>query len=188
MSGDTLSRVNEARSPFMKFRISRKGAPTSPALANLLAWTLDRRLHGLARAAGANYTRYADDLAFSGDEAFAAALVRFGKAVHTIVKDEGFALNAGKTRIMPRSARQRVTGIVVNDHCNVGRTEFDALKATLHNCARHGPAGQNHDRLADFQRHLDGRVVWVERVNPSRGVRLRRIFDRIDWTSGGATP
>ncbi len=53
----------------MMYRVPHlpQGAPTSPALANLLAWTLDRRLHGLARAMEANYTRYADDLAFSGD-------------------------------------------------------------------------------------------------------------------------
>ena len=44
-----------------------QGAPTSPALANVCAWRIDRRLAGLAEAAGADYTRYADDLAFSGD-------------------------------------------------------------------------------------------------------------------------
>jgi retron-type reverse transcriptase len=158
-----------------------QGAPTSPALANLLAWSLDRRLHGLARAAGANYTRYADDLAFSGDTEFRKSLGRFGKAVETIVREEGFALNAAKTRTMPHSTRQRVTGIVVNDHCNVGRAEFDALKAILHNCVRDGPARQNRADVPDFRRHLDGRVVWVEQINPRRGAKLRAAFERIDW-------
>ncbi|MET0386744.1 MAG: reverse transcriptase family protein, partial [Polyangiales bacterium] len=37
-----------------------QGAPTSPALSNLASLRLDRRLRGLARAAGANYSRYAD--------------------------------------------------------------------------------------------------------------------------------
>jgi hypothetical protein len=160
-----------------------QGAPTSPALANLLAWTLDRRLHGLARAAGADYTRYADDLAFSGDAAFASGLGRFGKAVASILDDEGFALNAAKTRIMPRSTRQRVTGIVVNEHCNVGRAEFDALRATLHNCVRGGPAGQNRAAVPNFRAHLCGRVAWVEQINPRRGAKLRLLFERIDWTA-----
>ena len=158
-----------------------QGAPTSPALANLAAWQLDRRLHGLARAAAANYTRYADDLAFSGDADFAHDINCFRRNVEAIVVEEGFALNAAKTRIMRRSTRQRITGIVVNEHCNIGRAEFDRLKAILHNCARHGPAGQNRAAVPDFRRHLDGRVAWVEQINLRRGEKLRRIFDGISW-------
>ena len=158
-----------------------QGAPTSPALANLLAWPLDRRLRGLAETAGARYTRYADDLAFSGDAGFARGLDRFSATVAAIVREEGFALNAAKTRIMPAATRQRITGIVINAHCNVGRAEFDALKATLFNCVRSGPAEQNKGNVADFQRHLDGRVSWVEQINRPRGAKLRALFDRIDW-------
>jgi hypothetical protein len=165
-----------------------QGAPTSPALANLLAWTLDRRLHGLARAADANYTRYADDLAFSGDARFANGLERFRKSVATIVNEEGFCLNAAKTRIMPRSTRQRVTSIVVNQHCNVARSEFDTLKAILHNCASAGPVGQNRGEVPDFRRHLDGRITWVEQINPRRGAKLRGLFERIDWSSTEPQP
>jgi retron-type reverse transcriptase len=159
-----------------------QGAPTSPALANLLAWRMDRRLHGLARRANANFTRYADDLAFSGDTDFANGLARFGKSIETILKEEGFALNASKTRVMSRNQRQQVTGIVVNEHCNFGRAEFDTLKAILHNCARTGPAPQNRAGERDFRAHLEGRVSWVEQINPPRGARLRRLFERIDWS------
>ena len=165
-----------------------QGAPTSPMLANLLAWTLDRRLHGLARAMEANYTRYADDLAFSGDTRFADGLGRFGKAVEAIVQEEGFLLNAAKTRVMPRTTAQRVTGIVVNEHCNVGRAEFDALKAVLHNCARTDPASQNRAMIADFRAHLGGRVSWVEQINPPRGAKLRRLYDLIDWSATSSGP
>jgi retron-type reverse transcriptase len=161
-----------------------QGAPTSPALANLLAWRLDLRLYGLARAAGANYTRYADDLAFSGDADFAKSLGRFNKAMTTIAGEEGFRLNHTKTRIMPRHQSQRVTGLVVNDHVNVGRTGFDTLKAILHNCVRGDPDSQNRAGVPDFRRHLEGRIAWVEQVNPHLGTKLRRVFERIEW---GAT-
>ena len=160
-----------------------QGAPTSPALANLLAWTLDRRLHGVARAAGANYTRYADDLAFSGDADFASRLGAFHKTVETILNEEGFSLNAAKTRIMPRNTRQRITGIVVNERCNIGRAEFDTLKAILHNCVRTGPADQNRAEMPDFRNHLAGRIAWVEQINPQRAAKLRLLFDRIVWSS-----
>lgn len=158
-----------------------QGAPTSPALANLAAQGLDRRLTGLANRFDARYTRYADDLTFSGDETFHARANAFLKAVEAIARDEGYALNAAKTRIMPSHTRQTVTGIVVNDHINVARTDFDALKATLTNCLRHGPANQNRDAHADFRAHLDGRIAWVERLNLRRGEKLRRLFDAIAW-------
>lgn len=158
-----------------------QGAPSSPALANLLAWTLDVRLHGLARRLGANYTRYADDIAFSGDADFAGTLPRLPAVLETILRDEGFALNAGKTRIMPASTRQRVTGIIVNGQCNVPRETFDTLKAILHNCIRSGPAGQNRAAHPDFRAHIEGRVAWVEQINPPRGAKLRDMFERVDW-------
>ena len=182
-------RIPEVRRPDTHeqalFRVPHlpQGAPTSPALANLPAYKVDLRLHGLARAAGANYTRYADDLAFSGDAGFADALDRFGISIERILKEEGFALNPTKTRIMSRGQRQRVTGIVVNEHCNVGRAEFDALKAILFNSARSGPAGQNRAGAPDFRAHLAGRVSWVEQVNPARGAKLRQLFDQIEWAT-----
>jgi RNA-directed DNA polymerase len=158
-----------------------QGAPSSPALANLTAWHLDRRLARLARRFGANYTRYADDLAFSGDAAFADRRAAFIRLVEAIVRDEGFSVNGAKTRVMDRSMRQRITGLVVNEHLNVPRENYDELKAILHNCARHGPSGQNRRELPDFRAHLAGRIAWVEAVNTARGARLRRIFDRIHW-------
>lgn len=158
-----------------------QGAPTSPALANLAAWRLDARLRGLASSFDATYTRYADDLAFSGDEQFARRILRFLAAVKRIAEDEGYALNDRKTRIMQRGGRQSVTGLVVNDHLNLARADYDALKATLHNCRKHGPAGENRAAHPDFRRHLEGRIVWLEIINRHRGEKLRRIFEEISW-------
>jgi len=158
-----------------------QGTPTSPALANFAARQLDVRLHGLARSFDANYTRYADDLAFSGDDSFARRCHSFLAAVEDIAADEGYALNKRKTRIMRRSGCQRVTGLVVNDHLNVARADYDALKATLHNCAKNGPQAENRAGHPDFRAHLEGRVVWVENVNRARGERLRRMFEEIWW-------
>ncbi|MEO1492747.1 MAG: reverse transcriptase family protein [Pseudomonadota bacterium] len=160
-----------------------QGAPTSPALANMAARRLDIRLSGLARSLGAAYSRYADDLTFSGDRGLAfdggAPVLEL---IGEIVSDCGFTLNPAKIRIMKRSARQSVTGIVVNRHLNIRRGEYDRLKGILTNCDRHGPEGQNRTGHPEFRRHLDGRITWVESVNPRRGARLREIFTRIDWT------
>lgn len=172
------------------FRLGRRlatphlpqGAPTSPALANLCAFRLDRRLTGLARSFGARYTRYADDLVISGDRRLAAAAATLRAAITTIARDEGFAINERKSQLMTRAGRQRVTGVVVNERLNVARDDYDELKAILHNAARRGPAGENRAGVPDFRAHLLGRIAWVDSLHPARGARLRERFARIDWS------
>lgn len=158
-----------------------QGAPTSPTLANLVAYRLDVRLAGLARRFGFAYTRYADDLAFSGDTLGVGQRAAFVSALNAIAVDEGFALHPDKTRFMPTAGAQRLLGLSINAHINLPRQVFDRLKAILTNCARHGPASQNREGHAHFQAHLDGRVQWVEHINRARGAKLRAIFQRIVW-------
>lgn len=158
-----------------------QGAPTSPALANLCTYRLDCRLEGLAKSVGAHYTRYADDLAFSGDEAFESRVERFSLHIAAILLEEGFAVHHRKTRIMRQGVRQRLVGLVANQHPNIPRTDFDRLKATLTNCVRKGPGTQNRDAHPTFRSHLDGRVSFVEMINPVKGKRLRTIFEQIRW-------
>lgn len=158
-----------------------QGAPTSPMLANLCVFTLDRRLAGLARALDATYTRYADDLVLSGGRGLAREAAALTATVGAIARDEGLRLNAAKTTIMPRAGRQRVTGVVVNVRPNVAREDYDRLKAILHNAARHGPESQNREGVEDFRAHLLGRIAWVAALHPARGARLRARFDAIAW-------
>jgi RNA-directed DNA polymerase len=158
-----------------------QGAPTSPALANLAAYRLDCRLTGLAQSAGAVYTRYADDLAFSGGEEFQRVVKRFALHVCAAAIEEGFAVHHRKTRIMRHGVRQRLAGIVVNDRLNVMRADYDRLKATLTNCIRHGVTDQNRAGHENFRAHLLGRVAFVDSLNATRGRRLHDLFDQISW-------
>ena len=113
-----------------------QGAPTSPAITNLLCRKLDRRLTGLARKYNFAYTRYADDLTFSAATENPDATKALIWAVAKIVEDEGFALNDEKTRVMRRNGRQEVTGITVNDGLTVSRKERRKFRAHLHNTAQ----------------------------------------------------
>ena len=158
-----------------------QGAPTSPAIANLCAYRLDVRLHGLAKSANAVYTRYVDDLAFSGGLELARAARRFQVAVAVIAAEEGFALNFRKSRFMHKGVCQQLAGVVVNAHANVRRTHYDELKATLNNCARHGPQDQNRSGHPDFKGHLRGRVAHIRMIHPQGGQKLQALFDRICW-------
>jgi hypothetical protein len=158
-----------------------QGAPTSPALANAMAYRLDCRLGGLAQAAGGAYTRYADDLAFSGDAEFARGVGRFALHAMAVAMEEGFAVHARKTRVERQGVRQQLAGLVVNSRINVARDEFDRLKALLTNCVRHGAESQNREAHPAFREHLRGRVGFVESVNAARGAKLRAIFEKIGW-------
>src|SRR6185436_13747114 len=75
---------------------------------------VDCRLAGLAQSAGAVYTRYADNLAFSGSEAFERCSERFSTHVAAIMLEEGLAVNHRKTRLMRQGVRQHLAGVVVN--------------------------------------------------------------------------
>lgn len=157
-------------------RVLPQGASTSPAITNALCRRLDRRLQGLARRHGFTYTRYADDLTFSGDEP--PRVGRLLKSVKAVVVDEGFQVHPTKTRVMRSTRRQEVTGVVVNHRVGVPRDELRALRATLHNCARHGLQSQNREHHADFAAHLRGKVSWVCMVDPARGPALRAALER----------
>ena len=174
------ARLRDARALYSRIHLPQ-GAPTSPALANLCFYRVDCRLAGLAKSTGAEYTRYADDLAFSGHEEFEKCVERFSIQVAAILLEEGFAPHYRKTRIMRQGVRQHLAGLVANQRVNIMRHDFDRLKAILTNCVRHGHESQNRDAHSDFHSHLRGRVGFVEMVNPAKGERLRRIFEQIQW-------
>lgn len=156
-----------------------QGAPTSPALANLGAWELDFRLASYAKKRGLAYSRYADDLVFSGANAVSVgALTGF---VHAVARDEGFRVNVSKTRVMRAHEQQRVTGVVVNVRPNVARADYDALKAELHRCRRDGVKSQAPGTLEDFRATLQGRISWMGQLSRSRGEKLQRAFDALAW-------
>ncbi len=158
-----------------------QGAPTSPALANLCAFALDARLTGLARRFEAVYTRYADDLVFSGGAAFARDAERLAERVGAVLLECGLRTAHHKTRVMRRGVRQQAGGLVLNDQAAVPRAEREQLEAILVNCVRRGPEGQNRSGIAEFRAHLLGRIVEIGQMQPRHGARLRAWFDRIVW-------
>jgi RNA-directed DNA polymerase len=175
-----LARLAELRPLYARPHLPQ-GAPTSPALANICCYRLDCRLAALSESAGATYTRYADDLAFSGDHEFEKRVERFSVSVGAILQEEGLRVNHRKTRVMRQGVRQHLAGLVTNEKVNIVRRDFDQLKAVLTNCVRHGAESQNRDGRPDFRSHVQGKVAFVEMVNPAKGKRLRATFERIHW-------
>jgi len=164
----------------LRHRHLAQGAPTSPALANLASYRLDARLAGAAKSAGATYTRYADDLAFSGDAEFARRADRFEVLVAAIALEEGFRANHRKTRVMRTGERQQLVGLVTNQQPHVPRRVRERLEAVLTNVARYGLASQNRNNDPHFLESLRGQVAWVAHVNPAHARKLHHLLELFD--------
>lgn len=161
-----------------------QGAPTSPAITNLVCRRLDARLSALATKARGTYTRYADDLTFSFD----AEPEKMGRLlwwIDQICQQEGFVENTKKRRVFRRSAQQRVTGIVVNEHLALPRRERRRFRAILANAKKNGLAAEARGR-DDFEAYLEGWVAYAKMVDPEVGARFARALDEARGSLGGA--
>jgi len=166
---------------YARRRALPQGAPTSPAISNLICWKLDRRLAGLARCFEVDYTRYADDMTFSGNGAFARCFPRLIARVKRICDEEGFTVHPAKTRVMRKSRRQTVTGLVVNDKASISRKEVRRLRAILHNCRTKGASTQNRDDDPMFRERLLGKIALVRMVDPEKARALMDQFEQVAW-------
>ena len=84
-----------------------QGAPSSPSISNIITRKLDNRLFALAQQFELKYTRYADDIIFSGNK----INIKLRDYVMGILSDEGFILNHSKTRFYKNDVKTIITGI-----------------------------------------------------------------------------
>jgi retron-type reverse transcriptase len=156
-----------------------QGACTSPGLSNQVARRLDKRLGGLARKLGLTYTRYADDLTFSGGPEVEARVGYLMARVRHIAEAEGFAVNVKKSRVQRRGMAQSVTGLVVNDRPGVPRATVRRLRAILHRARFEGLDAQNREGRPDFRAWLEGMIAYVGMVRPEVGAKLRAELKKL---------
>jgi RNA-directed DNA polymerase len=136
-----------------------QGVPTSTVLANLVLMRVDRRILGLKRVHGFNYTRWVDDLTFSGG----IRLLQLRNLLRRIVEDEGFKVKPEKIVTMLAKQRQVVTKLVVNNQVNLPREQRDQIRAAVktHLATEEGLPPQ-----------VAGRMHWLRAVNPGVGENL----------------
>ena len=140
-----------------------QGAPTSPGICNAVTLKLDRRLAGLAKKHGFVYTRYADDMSFSGDNP--GALSKLRGVAGKIISEEGFQLNSDKTAVMRRGNKQSVTGVCVNNVLGVSKKERRKIRAMLHRAKMDGK---------QLDAEIQGRLAYVQMLNKDQAHALRR--------------
>ena len=151
-----------------------QGAPTSPAITNLICRSLDKRIAGFALKHKLRYTRYADDITFSGEFNVGALIT----LVRSIVESEGFTLNENKTRLMEAHQRQEVTGIVVNHHLQAPRKMRRELRKAIHYIEQYGlnsHLNQIGETRRNYIKHLVGIATFIIHINPKDRDAIRAL-------------
>ncbi|MBW4622914.1 MAG: reverse transcriptase family protein [Cyanosarcina radialis HA8281-LM2] len=157
-----------------------QGSPASPAISNIICYDLDRRLSQVAQELGFCYTRYADDLTFSGSRDVKSKISKLISETRTLIESEGFTINPNKTQILGTSVQQKVTGVVINKKLNVAKKTLKAFRATLYQIEREGLAGKRWGNSTDIMAAITGFANYVAMVNPNKGVELLTSIKRIE--------
>lgn len=142
-----------------------QGAPSSPHLSNLIFEDADAIISEYCIQRKIRYTRYADDLSFSGDFDENELLEK----VTETVKKLNLKINASKTKIMTADRRQTVTGIVVNEKPQVVFHKRNELRQAMYYIKKFGIEEHREYKeinQANFLEHLLGKINFVLQINP----------------------
>ncbi len=150
-------------------RFLPQGAPCSPAITNVLCRKMDFRLEGLAKNYGFDYTRYVDDITFSGEKDCFPKIAALLKYSRRIVNDENFTLHPEKLRIMKRNERQEVTGVVVNEKVNIPKKSLKRFRALLYQIEKDGIEGKYWNKGGNVLAQIDGYANFIFQIEPFKG-------------------
>lgn len=151
-----------------------QGAPTSPTVSNLVMKSFDNYMGAWCEERGIHYTRYSDDMTFSGvfDE------VELKNKVKNYLLTMGFVLNEKKTKLLGKHTRQTVTGIVVNEKADVGRAYKREVRAEVYYCKKYGVMEhlrrcnkkewmtEGESDTVRYLRHLLGKIQFILQISP----------------------
>ncbi|HUP11220.1 MAG TPA: reverse transcriptase family protein, partial [Niastella sp.] len=152
-------------------RVLPQGAPTSPAITNILCYQLDKRLQGLANKTQCSYTRYADDVTFSFNTPDTNAQQLVWR-IKKVLADEGFTVHPEKIRIMRKGTHQEVTGVVVNEKLGLSRKKLRQFRAVLHQL-KTKEAEQLKWGNGNLASAVTGYANFVKMVKPAQGAALQ---------------
>lgn len=163
-----------------------QGAPTSPALSNLVCINLDKKLTSLAASHDATYSRYADDLCFSLSMGCRRSALHIKKEVSKILREYSFSDNSEKTRVIPPGARKILTGLNVNnDSPKIPKEIRDSVRMHLHYAKKHGIRLHCTERkfrsVIGFKNYLSGVIGYISSIDAKQGKKLRDEFNLLPW-------
>lgn len=139
-----------------------QGAPSSPALSNLVMKSFDEAMMSWCGSREIAYTRYCDDMTFSGDFNPASVIGR----VRGFLESMDMELNWKKTAVCSQAGRQVVTGITVNEICQLPREDRRKLRQEIYLCLRHGTGEKEPAAAVRRLEQLLGKVSYLLQVRP----------------------
>ena len=144
-----------------------QGAPTSPAITNIIMYDFDETVGAFCNEKNIAYTRYCDDMTFSGDFD-EKEIISF---VKNVLFKFGLHLNNRKTAVVPATKRQCVTGIVVNEKMNITKDYRKKVRQEVYYIRKFGLDGcLNNMGISDKERYLSslkGRIAFVLQTIPN---------------------
>lgn len=150
-----------------------QGAPTSPALSNLVMKNFDNNMGAWCARRGISYTRYCDDMTFSSDK----PLYHVYEKAKAMLEEMGFQLNEKKTRFVTNANRQSVTGLTVNEKVTVSREYKRNLRQELYYLLRFGDSSVARCQC------LMGKLNFVLQVEPENRW-FRQVKERLSTMQG----
>lgn len=165
-----------------------QGAPSSPAITNIICRGLDARIAHAATQLGFTYTRYADDITVSATGEATQHVGRMLRRIEFVVEKEGFQLHPNKTRIQRKGRQQEVTGLVVNERLSVARSVLRRFRATLFHIEKDGPAGKRWGTSPNVLASIAGFANFVAMVEPEKGAELKQRVGEIIGKFGRPAP
>lgn len=112
-----------------------QGAPTSPAISNIVMKFFDDAMGEWCGKRNITFTRYCDDITFSGNENLYPAYMK----AKSLLEHMRFEINEEKTKFISHNRRQKITGIVVNEFPQVPRDYRRSLRQELYFFHKYGP-------------------------------------------------
>lgn len=157
-----------------------QGSPASPQISNIVAKHLDKRLSELAKRYNATYSRYADDITFSG----ASNIRNMIPAITQIIQEEKFQVNENKTRYSYYFQRQEVTGLIVNRKVSVPKEYLREMYQEIYYCKKYGVAShlkKTNNHKSFFKEHMYGKAYFINMINKDMGQKILNELDSIMW-------
>ncbi|MFL1906781.1 retron St85 family RNA-directed DNA polymerase [Plesiomonas shigelloides] len=150
-----------------------QGAPTSPAISNLVCLRLDRRISSYCDKKALAYTRYADDISISGNKV--SIIKKASYLIKEIIIDEGFVLNDKKEKLLGPRLRREVTGLTITPRITIGKKQYSIYRKRLHDLSK---MSDNLDKGFYPQAISQGIISFVKSIDSAKGEKLHAYYEK----------